>query len=52
MTKEDWVKRLDLVLEFSERDILEDKGAVSAEITKAFAESELEKCRIVQDRLF
>jgi hypothetical protein len=52
MTMEDWAKRLDLFLEFDEREILEDKGRVAAEIAKAHAESEFEKYRIVQDRLF
>ncbi len=52
MTMEDWAKRLDLFLEFDEREILEDKGRVAAEIAKTHAESEFEKYRIVQDRLF
>lgn len=52
MTMDDWSKRLDLFLEFDERDILQDAGKVTAEIAKAFAESEFEKYRIVQDRLF
>ena len=52
MTMEDWAKRLDLFLEFDEREILQDKGKVTAEIAKAHAESEFEKYRIVQDRLF
>ena len=52
MTMEDWAKRLDLFLEFDERNILQDKGKVAAEIAKTHAESEFEKYRIVQDRLF
>jgi hypothetical protein len=52
MTMEDWAKRLDLFLEFDERDILQDKGKVTAEIAKAHAEGKFEKYRIVQDRLF
>lgn len=52
MTMEDWAKRLDAFLEFTERDILEGNGKVSAELAKAHAESEFEKYRIVQDRLF
>lgn len=52
MTMEDWAKRLDLFLEFSERDVLKDAGAISAEIAKQHAESEFEKYRIVQDQLF
>ena len=52
MTMEDWAKRLDMFLELSERDILQNAGKVSAEIARKHAESEFEKYRIVQDRLF
>jgi len=52
MTMEDWAKRLDLFLEFDDRDILQDSGKVMAQIAKEFAESEFEKYRIAQDRLF
>ena len=52
MTMEDWAQRLDAFLEFTERDILTGSGKVSAEIARAHAESEFEKYRIVQDRLF
>jgi hypothetical protein len=52
MTMEEWSKRLDAFLEFTEREILQDSGKISAEIAKAHAESEFEKYRIVQDRLF
>ena len=52
MTMDDWAKRLDMFLEFDERNILEDSGKVTAEIANAHAESEFEKYRIVQDRLF
>jgi len=52
MTMEDWAKRLDAFLEFDERDILQDKGKISQELARSFAESEFEKYRIVQDRLF
>jgi len=52
MTMEDWVKRIDLFLEFNEREILNDAGAITAEIAKQHAESEFEKYRIVQDQLF
>ncbi|MDD9885007.1 MAG: virulence RhuM family protein [Gammaproteobacteria bacterium] len=52
MTMEDWAKRLDKFLAFDEREILENAGAISAEIAKDHAESEFEKYRIVQDRLF
>jgi hypothetical protein len=52
MTMQDWKTRLDRFLEFNEHEILNDKGRVSHEIAKAFAESEFEKYRIIQDRLF
>lgn len=52
MTMEDWKTRLDRFLEFNEHEILHDKGRVSHAIAKAFAESEFEKYRIIQDRLF
>ncbi|RKX61752.1 MAG: phosphoribosylaminoimidazolesuccinocarboxamide synthase [Thermodesulfobacteriota bacterium] len=49
---EDRAKRLDLFLEFDEREILRGSGKVTAEIARDFAESKYEKYRIVQDRLF
>lgn len=52
MTMEDWAKRLDMFLEVADRDILQDSGKVTALMAKKFAESEFEKYRIVQDRLF
>ena len=52
MTMEDWAKRLDLFLEFDDREILRDAGKVTARLAKVHAESEFEKYRIVQDRLF
>ena len=52
MTMEDWAKRLDIFLEFDDRDILQDAGKVTATLAKAHAESEFEKYRIVQDQLF
>ncbi len=52
MTMEDWATRLDMFLEFADRNILGDSGKVTAEIAKTHAESEFEKYRIVQDRLF
>ena len=52
MTMEDWAKRLDQFLEFNEREILSDSGRISAEIAKDHAESEFEKYRIIQDRIF
>jgi hypothetical protein len=52
MTMEDWARRLDLFLEFDEREILQDTGKITAQLAKTHAESEFEKYRIVQDRLF
>ena len=49
---EDWAKRLDLFLEFDDREILQDADKVTAKIAKEHAESEFERFRIVQDRLF
>ena len=52
MTMEDWSKRLDLFLEYDDRAVLKDAGKISAEIAKNKAESEFEKYRIIQDRLY
>ena len=52
MTMEDWEQRLSGFLQLWDREILQDAGKVTAEIAKTHAESEFEKYRIVQDRLF
>lgn len=52
MTMEDWSLKLNAFLQFNEKEILNNPGKVSHEVAKAFAESEFEKYRIVQDRLF
>ena len=52
MTMEDWAKYIDRFLTMDDRELLQDNGKVSAEEAKNFAESEFEKYRIVQDRLF
>jgi hypothetical protein len=52
MTMRDWASKLNAFLRFNEREILDNPGKVTQEIAKAFAESEFEKYRIVQDRLF
>ncbi len=52
MTMADWEERLGGFLKLWDRDVLQDAGKVTAEIAKAHAESEFEKYRIVQDRLF
>jgi len=52
MTMADWEKRLSGFLKLWDRDILQDAGKVTAELAKTYAESEFEKYRIVQDKLF
>lgn len=52
MTMEDWAKRLDIFLMADDRQILTDAGSITAEIARAHAETEFEKYRIVQDRLY
>ena len=52
MTMEDWAQKLNAFLQFNERELLDNPGKVTQEIAKAFAESEFEKYRIGQDRLF
>lgn len=52
MTMQDWETRLNRFIEATDRAVLQDAGKVTAEIAKAHAESEFEKYRIVQDRLF
>lgn len=52
MTMEDWKVRLDIFLQFNEREILENPGNVSHKVAESFALSEFEKYRIVQDKLF
>ena len=52
MTMEDWETRLNRFIEAADRDVLNDAGRVTAEIAKAHAESEFEKYRITQDRLY
>ena len=52
MTMEDLAKRLDLFLMADDREILQDAGKITAEIAKAKAETEFEKYRVIQDRLF
>jgi hypothetical protein len=52
MTMADWEQKLNAFLQFNQRDLLDHPGKVTAEIAKSFAESEFEKYRIIQDRLF
>ena len=52
MTMEDWAKRIDKFLDLTDRPVLTDAGYVSAEQAKEYAESEFEKYRVIQDKLF
>lgn len=52
MTMEDWAKRIDMILEATDNAVLQDAGKITAEFAKTFAESEFEKYRVIQDRLF
>lgn len=49
---QDWVARLDAFLQFNEEEVLHHKGKVTTAIAKAFAESEFEKYRVIQDRQY
>ena len=52
MTMEDWAKRIDAYLSSDERPLLDNAGTVSHEYAKEYAETEFERYRIIQDRLF
>jgi hypothetical protein len=52
MTMQDWAERLDAFLKLTGREVLQHTGKISAEIAKQHAETEFEKYRLVQDRLF
>ncbi len=52
MTMEDWEKRLNGFLSLMDREVLKDAGRISAELAKARAESEWERYRVIQDRLY
>lgn len=52
MTMADWADKLDAFLQFNDAEILHDKGKVSAAIAKAFAESEFEQYRVLQDKAY
>ena len=52
MTMTDWATKLDAFLQFNDAEILQNKGKVTAAIAKAFAESEFEQYRVIQDRLY
>ena len=52
MTMEDWAKRLDIYLQADDLEVLKDAGKISAQLAKMNAETEFEKYRVVQDRLY
>ena len=52
MTMEDWAKRIDTYLSSDERPLLKDAGSISHEQAVLHAETEFEKYRVVQDRLY
>ena len=52
LTMQDWEKRLNSFIEMFDYGILQDAGKVSAEIAKLHSETEFEKYRVIQDRLF
>ncbi len=52
MTMRDWSERLDRFINMTDREVLQDAGKVTHELAKEFAETEFEKYRITQDRLF
>lgn len=52
MTMEDWAKRIDKFLDLTDRPVLTDAGHVTAEQAKEYAETEFEKYRVIQDKLF
>lgn len=52
LTMQDWEKRLNSFIEMFQYGLLQDAGKVTAEIAKLHAETEFEKYRVVQDRVF
>ena len=52
MTMEDWAKRLDIYLQADDLEVLKHAGKISAQLAKMHAETEFEKYRVVQDRLY
>jgi hypothetical protein len=52
MTMQDWATRLNEFLKFNRREILDNPGKVSAEVAKSFAETEFEKYKIKQDKIY
>lgn len=52
MTMSEWAEKLNVFLQFNQRDVLENPGKVTSEIAKAFAETEFQKYRVLQDQLY
>ena len=52
MTMEDWAKHIDIILAAGGNEVLQTAGQVTAAEAKEYAETEFEKYRIIQDRLF
>ena len=52
MTMEDWKNRLDVFLQFNEREVLDSPGKVSYKVAESFALSEFKKYRVIQDKKF
>jgi len=50
LTMEDWSKKLNVFLEFNNKDVLNDFWKISSKIAKEFAESEFEKYKVIQDK--
>ena len=52
MTMVDWASKLDAFLQFNDAEVLQNKGKVTAAVAKAFAKSEFEQYRVIQDRQY
>ncbi len=52
MSMEDWKGKLDVLLQFNEREVLDNPSKVSHKVAESFTLSEFEKYRIIQDKLF
>ena len=52
MSMANWASKMDAFLQFNDAEILQDEGKVTAAVSNAFAESEFEQYRIIQDRLY
>jgi len=52
VTMNDWAEKLNAFLKFNDENILDNAGKISAEVAKSFADSEFEKYRPIQDKLF